>query len=130
METYKEILDRLKAEQPDTNFRELQKLASTYHKLQKAAAEKAKEKPEEVVAERAPEAEPVVDTLDGVNVRRSAIIEQEIRSKPVTLKRIDHILDGFGFTNHAVRDGKKKGEVYATAPGIRVPVKGYFNLAE
>lgn len=145
MKTYQELLTDVRAKNPDMSFKEAQKEASRLNELQKAAppsppkpkaaakpkakaVPKAKPKPKaKKVAEK-----PVEDSLAEIHagvidLPRCKMIEREIRAKEVTEKRILKITAGNGF---AVSIHKVKGGVIATAPGLRVPVNGVFEIKQ
>ncbi len=137
MKTYQELLTDVRAKNPDMSFKEAQTEASRLNKLQKEApppapkpkakaATKPKPKPKKVVAK--PAEDSLAEIHAGViDLPRSKMIEREIRSKPVNVKRIVKILsgNGLGCFIHEVEGG-----VVATAPGIRVPVNGVFEIKE
>ena len=64
-----------------------------------------------------------------IDVSRSEIIEKEIRKAAPTINRIKFCLTQAAVTDYQIHEKGKVGvntQVFATAPGIRVPVEGVF----
>jgi len=118
--TYKELLAQVRADNPNMSYREAQAEASRLSKL-----------PLEEVVEKVPEtkkatAAPKVAPTAKIDVFRCNLLEKEIRSREVTVKRILHVLAGNGHIGITVN--KTEDGVFVTAPGMRIPVRGVFEI--
>ena len=117
MKTYKELLKEVRTTNPEMTFMDAQKEASRLNKAQKEV-EPQKE------ADKSPFPE---QELSPGGVVRSSILEREIRSKKVSLKRILKIISGSGLSSLNVY--QKGDHIIVSGPDIRVPIKGSFLIS-
>lgn len=130
---YADFLKEVKASAPDLTHKQHQKIASKKYQKYKAARDrKAAQKAAKAKEgkDSAPKAEPKKISSD-FDAGASSIIEQEILKNTVDLNRIQAVLSNHGVTGYQIHEGEREGpnvQVYVTAPGLRIPVTGFFRV--
>lgn len=119
--TFADFLKEVQEAAPSLSLRDAQKKASELYKAYRAETKvKASEGP-------GPE---IPQGVKDIDIDRSATIEGAIRGKiPTTLNSIKGALNNANVTGYKIHEVGKTGvntNIFATAPGIRVPVKGHF----
>jgi len=127
---YKDFLEEVKASAPNLSHREAQKKASLLFQNYKAEID-SPPPPPTIDPKNPPDGpkEPGPSSEQAIDVGRCLGLEKEIRLQTPTINHIQGVLNGSGVTGYKVHEAGKDGantKVFVTAPGLRIPVEGYF----